>query len=357
MLRIKIRPKKIGFQSFVLPWQPPRSVVLPSRYAFTLIELLVVIAIIAVLIALLLPAVQSAREAARRAQCINNLKQLGLALHNYHDVMQIFPPGYIASAPFSNGETDTSPGWSWACMILPQLEQAPVFASLNFSLPVQAPANTTGIRTNLTAFLCPSDQFQGSTFGISDGFGNTLATVAPSSYAASCGDDPSDTAFGLTLSNGTNTGIGRGVFFRDSAISIASVTDGTSQTVLVEERAWGNAEGTWAGAIAGGYIQRGPFNPCPGSADATYKAPCLVLAHCHMINTNSDSDSGLDDSSSFHPGGANELFGDGSVHFLKTVPTDAGVNPDGSTRYTPASLIFQALGTRSMGEVISSDSY
>ena len=127
--------------------------------------------------------------------------------------MQIFPPGYIASAPFSNGETDTSPGWSWACMILPQLEQAPVFASLNFSLPVQAPANFTGIRTNLTAFLCPSDQFQGSTFGISDGFGNTLATAAPSSYAASCGDDLSDTAFGLTLSNGTNTGIGRGVFF------------------------------------------------------------------------------------------------------------------------------------------------
>jgi prepilin-type N-terminal cleavage/methylation domain-containing protein/prepilin-type processing-associated H-X9-DG protein len=323
-----------------------------QRCGFTLIELLVVIAIIAVLIALLLPAVQAAREAARRIQCVNNLKQLGLALHNYHDAMLVLPPGYIAASPFKDGETDTAPGWSWASMILPRLEQAPLFASINFSLPVRAPANTTGVQTNLLGFLCPSDQFQGPTFPVTDGFGNTLATVAPSSYAASCGDDPSDTAFGFD-----NLGNGRGLFFRDSSIRIAGITDGTSQTVMLEERAWGNAEGTWAGAIQGGYIQRGLFNPCPGSADATYLAPCLVLAHCHMINTNADTDSGLDDSSSFHPGGANILFADGSVHFLRSVPNDAGVNPDGSTRYTPTSLIFQALGTRALGEVISSDSY
>jgi prepilin-type N-terminal cleavage/methylation domain-containing protein/prepilin-type processing-associated H-X9-DG protein len=322
------------------------------RRGFTLIELLVVIAIIAVLIALLLPAVQSAREAARRVQCVNNLKQLGLALHNYHDAVLVLPPGYIAASPFKDGETDTAPGWSWASMILPQFDQAPLYASANFSLPVQAPANTTAIRTNLSCFLCPSDQFQGPTFPVTDGFGKTVATVAPSSYAASCGDDASDTAFGFD-----NLGNGRGLFFRNSSIRIAGITDGTSQTVMLEERAWGNAEGTWTGAIQGGYIQRGPFNPCPGSDDATYQAPCLVLAHCHMINTNADSDSGLDDSSSFHPGGANILFGDGSVHFLKSVPNDAGVNPDGSTRYTPASLIFQALGTRALGEVISSDSY
>jgi prepilin-type N-terminal cleavage/methylation domain-containing protein/prepilin-type processing-associated H-X9-DG protein len=322
------------------------------RCGFTLIELLVVIAIIAVLIALLLPAVQAAREAARRVQCVNNLKQLGLALHNYHDALLVFPPGYITASPFIDGETDTAPGWSWASMILPQLEQAPLYAAINYSLAVQAPANTTGARSNLQAFLCPSDQFQGSTFPITDGFGNTVATVAPSSYAASTGDDPSDTAFGFD-----NIGDGRGLFFRNSSIRIAGIIDGTSQTVMLEERAWGNAEGTWAGAIRGGFIQRGPFNPCPGSDDATYLAPCLVLAHCHMINTNADSDSGLDDSSSFHPGGANMLFGDGSVHFLRSVPNDAGVNPDGSTRYTPTSVIFQALGTRAMGEVISSDSY
>ncbi len=94
------------------------------RRGFTLIELLVVIAIIAVLIALLLPAVQAAREAARRSQCVNNMKQMGLALHNYHDAMSVFPPGYIAAGPYSDGETDVSPGWSWASMILPQLDQS-----------------------------------------------------------------------------------------------------------------------------------------------------------------------------------------------------------------------------------------
>jgi len=319
---------------------------------FTLIELLVVIAISAVLIALLLPAVQSAREGARRAQCMNNLKQMGLALHNYHDAMRVFPPGYVAAKPFFDGETDTAPGWSWASMILPQLDQRPLFSACNFSLPVQAPANATAARTNFAGFLCPSDQFQGSTFPVTDGFGNTVATVAATSYAGSAGDDATDVALGLN-----NNGLGRGIFFRNSAIRIAAITDGTSQTIMVEERAWGDAEGTWTGAIARGVILRGPFNPCPGSDAASFLAPCLVLAHCHLLNTNSDTDSGLDDSSSFHPGGANILFVDGSVHFLRSILGDVGVNPDGSTIYSPSSLIFQALGTRGQGEVISSDSY
>ncbi len=319
---------------------------------FTLIELLVVIAIIAVLISLLMPAVQSAREAARRAQCINNLKQIGLALANYQDALGAYPPGYIAASPYSNGESDTSPGWSWASMILPQLEQAPLFASINFSVPVQAAANSTAATTNLKVFLCPSDQVPTLPFTVTDGFGDTLAEVGPTSYAASTGDDASDVATGLN-----NDGLGRGVFYRNSSIRIAAITDGTSQTILVEERNWGIAEGTWVGAVASGVIKRGPFNSCPGSAAATYLAPCLVLVHCHLINTNSDSDSGLDDASSFHPGGANMLFADGSVHFLKSISGDAGTNPDGSTIYTQSSLIFQALGTRGGGEVVSADSY
>ncbi len=322
---------------------------------FTLIELLVVIAIIAVLIALLLPAVQSAREAARRAQCINNLKQMGIALHNYHAALSIFPPGYIAASKFSDGETDTAPGWSWATMILPQLEQANLYSAMNLLLPIQAAANTTGIQTFLTAFICPSDQLpQGNTFAVTNGVlpPTTIATVAPSSYAACTGSDASDVALGLA-----NDGSGNGVFYRNSRVSVASITDGTSQTVAILERAWGMTEGTWVGAPAGGFVQRGLFNPCPGNAFATYLAPCLVLAHCHLLNTNADTDSGLDDPSSFHPGGANSLFSDGSVHFLKNVLGDSGTNPDGSTRYTPSSLIEQALGTRGGGEVISSDSY
>jgi prepilin-type N-terminal cleavage/methylation domain-containing protein/prepilin-type processing-associated H-X9-DG protein len=322
------------------------------RRGFTLIELLVVIAIIAVLIALLLPAVQSAREAARRSQCINNLKQMGLALHNYHDTMSVFPPGYVTTKPYVDGETDTAPGWSWASMILPQLDQSPLYSSINFWLPVQAPANTTAIQTNLNVFLCPSDQFPVPTFPVTDGFGNTVATVAPTSYADSTGSDAADVATGLN-----NDGSGNGLFYRNSAVRMGMVIDGTSQTVLLLERAWGDSEGTWTGAIAGGFILRGPFNPCPGSSDASYLAPALVQAHCHMINTNSDSDSGLDDPSSFHPGGANILFSDGSVHFLRSITNDLGTYPNGATRYTPSSLVFQALGTRAGGEVVSADSF
>jgi prepilin-type N-terminal cleavage/methylation domain-containing protein/prepilin-type processing-associated H-X9-DG protein len=324
---------------------------LPS--GFTLIELLVVIAIIAVLIALLLPAVQAAREAARRSQCINNLKQMGLALQNYHDQVGAFPPGYIAASKFIDGETDTAPGWSWASMILPQLDQGPLFSALNFWLPVQAPANTTGTQTLLSVFVCPSDQLVlGSTYPITDGLGNTVMTGSPSSYAACTGSDLADVALGLN-----NDGSGNGVFFRNSGIRIANITDGTSNTVLLLERAWGDTEGTWVGAPVGGVVLRGPFNPCPGSSDATYLAPCLVLAHCHLLNTNADTDSGLDDPSSFHPGGANTVFADGSVHFWRNVLGDLGVYPNGSTIYTPSSLIFQAMGTRAGGEIVSADSY
>ncbi len=117
----------------------------PGR-GFTLIELLVVIAIIAILIALLLPAVQAAREAARRVQCTNNLKQIGFALHNYHDALGTFPMGYAARGKFADGHSDTAPGWGWASMILPQLEQGPLFNAANMGLAVESPQNATVVR-------------------------------------------------------------------------------------------------------------------------------------------------------------------------------------------------------------------
>ncbi len=323
------------------------------RRGFTLIELLVVIAIIAVLIALLLPAVQAAREAARRASCINNLKQMGLALSNYHDAIGSYPSGYIASSKYLDGASDTAPGWSWATMILPQLEQPALYSSINVWLPVQATANTTAARTIIRTYLCPSDQPPSTgTFVIGDGLGGTIATVAPSSYADSTGSDASDVATGLN-----SDGLGNGVFYRNSGSRIADLIDGTSQTVLILERAWGMTEGTWTGAPPNGVVVRGPFNPCPGSLLTNYLAPALVQAHCHLLNTNADADAGLDDPSSFHPGGANVLFADGSVHFLKNVLGDAGVTAGGATIYTPSSLVQQALGTRSGGEIVSSDAY
>src|SRR5262245_5154362 len=132
---------------------------LRRSHAFTLIELLVVIAIIAVLIGLLLPAVQAAREAARRAQCVNNLKQIGLALHNYESSHGSFPAGYQSwpGVGFRDAQTgDWGPGWGWLTALLPQVEQGTLYNSLNLILPCWGPANTTLVKTSLQVYLCPS---------------------------------------------------------------------------------------------------------------------------------------------------------------------------------------------------------
>jgi prepilin-type processing-associated H-X9-DG protein len=313
--------------------------------------LLVVIAIIAILIALLLPAVQAAREAARRIHCMNNLKQLGIALHGYHDAVGALPPGYVASARFHDGATDTAPGWGWATMLLSHLEQGPLFGALNIALPLEALQNTSVVRSMIATYICPSDLANGP-FAVTDASGRVLAIAGPSSYAASVGGNETDTATGIN-----NDGLGTGVFFRNSGIRLANIPDGTSQTIAVVERAWSKASGIWPGAITTGTIRRGPLNNCPTTGALYYPAATLVQAHCHLINTNSDPDGGLDDCSSLHPGGANFLFADGSVHFLKNILGDAGTRPDGSTIYYAADVVFQALATRCGGEVVSGDAY
>ena len=320
------------------------------RRGFTLIELLVVIAIIAVLIALLLPAVQAAREAARRAQCVNNLKQMGLALQNYHDAIGSFPMSYAARGKFVNGATDTTPGWGWGTMILDQLEQGPVYNAVNFVLPVEGLQNSTVVRSILSTYMCPSDPIPGGPFGVTDTSGNVLALMGPTSYAACVGNDFADSTTGLN-----NNGLGNGVLFRNSGIPIAGILDGTSQTITIGERAWSINSGPWAGVVTNGVIGRGPANPCPRTGALYYLAASMVQAHCNVLNTDTDPDGGIDDFSSRHPGGANFVFADGSVHFLKSVLRNSGVRPDGSTIY--ASPTFLALGTRAGGEVISADAY
>ena len=317
-----------------------------------MIELLVVISIIAVLIALLLPAVQAAREAARRVQCVNNLKQIGLALENYHDALGTFPMSYAARSPFKDGATDTAPGWGWGTLILPQLEQGPLANAVNFTIPVEDPRNSTVIATRLNAYLCPSDPIPGGAFPVSDASGNLVAMMAPTSYAACVGNDLADSTTGLN-----NDGLGNGILFRNSGIRIADVTDGTSQTITVGERAWSITSGPWAGVATNGVIRRGPANSCPSTGALFYLAASLVQAHCNVLNTDTDPDGGLDDYSSRHPGGANVVFADGSVHFLKNVLRNSGTRPDGSTLSSPTSLVLQALGTRAGGEVVSADTY
>jgi type II secretory pathway pseudopilin PulG len=305
-----------------------------------LIELLIVIAIIAILIALLVPAVQKVREAAARTQCQNNLKQIGLAMHSFHDDNKAFPPGYVASGPYIDGATDTSPGWGWATFTLPYLEQSNVHRQLNLYQPIQ---NSPAIQTMLPVFLCPSDLTPPGPFPVPDAFGNTVCLAGPTSYAASCGNDASD----------TRDPTGNGVFYRNSQIRIANIRDGTSQTILVGERAWANANGVWAGAIPGGVLMRGQSNQClPNIPGAWYPSSTVAQAHAHMNNALSDPDgsAGMDDFSSMHTGGSFFLFGDGSVHFVRSVSAD---NSDGT--YTPDGLSFQALATRSGGELIVQD--
>jgi prepilin-type N-terminal cleavage/methylation domain-containing protein/prepilin-type processing-associated H-X9-DG protein len=311
-----------------------------TRKAFTLIELLVVIAIIGLLIAMLLPAIQAAREMARRSQCTNNLRQIGLALHNFESGRRHFPAGYQASMPYADGAADTSPGWGWATAILPLIEENAVFKRINLTLPVGDSGSSPAVRSIIPLFRCPTDIIPDAAFAMNDDLGNTVALAAPSSYAACCGGDESDTA----------AETGAGTFFRNSQIKTAQITDGTSKTILVGERSWSNSNGIWAGAIASAVCHRGALNPCPGSSAASYPAATLVLAHSHLNNALTDTDGGLDDFSSRHSDGSNFVLADGSVRFLQSVPGD---NANGS--YTPDSLVFQALGTRAGGEAIPAE--
>jgi prepilin-type N-terminal cleavage/methylation domain-containing protein/prepilin-type processing-associated H-X9-DG protein len=302
------------------------------RSAFTLIELLVVLAIIGVLTGLLVPAVQKIRESAAKSQCFNNLKQIGLGLQNYHDTRQYFPPGYQASASYVDGATDTAPGWGWAAFLLPYIEQERLYRQLDFAKPVQ---NSPGIQTLIKIYLCPSDLYPSAPFAVTDPFGTSIALAAPCSYAACVGGDETETT-------GPD---GLGIFYRNSATRLTDVKDGTSNTILVGERAWANVNGIWAGAINGGVCRRGKQNPCPGSGAAFYPAATLVLAHSHLNNALTDTDGGLDDFSSLHFGGSNFVFADGHVAFFGSVPSDL---PNGA--YTKGSIVFQALGTRANDE-------
>jgi len=305
------------------------------RTAFTLIELLVVIAIISILIGLLLPAVQKVREAASRIKCTNNLKQIGLALHGYHDAQNGLPPGYAATGGYFDGANDTAPGWGWAAYLLPYIEQGNVYRTIDFTQPVQAAANAAAVQTMQPMFLCPSDQTPPAAFAVTDPFGNPIARMAPSSYAACVGGDESD----------VNAATGLGVFYRNSRTRFVEITDGLSETILVGDKAWSNAQGVWAGAPPGAVLTRGPRNPNPGSGSAFYPASALVLSHSHLNNATTDTDGGLDDFSSNHVGGSNFLFGDGSVHFIRSIPGDT------PTGYTADCLAFQALGTRANNDV------
>ena len=213
-----------------------------ARRGFTLVELLVVIAIIGLLIALLLPAVQAAREAARRSQCGDNLRQMGIAMQSYLDAHRVFPSGYISA--FDNQGNDTGPGWGWAALLLPQLEQSPLRDQIQFGVPIEHPLNAGPRVVSLPVFLCPSDKSSSErVWQAQTGPPNptTICTVASSNYVASFG----------TQEPGVD---GNGVFFRNSRISPAEILDGLSQTLLVGERSQYLGPATWTGAVTDAVI-------------------------------------------------------------------------------------------------------
>ena len=301
--------------------QPPRNA--SVRPGFTLIELLVVIAIIAILIGLLLPAVQKVREAAARAKCHNNLKQIGLALQNYHDTNRTFPPGYISDYDASGN--DTGPGWGWASLILPQMEQQNLFNSIRFDLPIESPMNAIPRLTFLTIYHCPSDNPPTTWLAYTrDKLGNPvspLCDIASANYVGMFGK--------------TEPGVdGEGVFFRGSQISIADITDGTSQTILVGERSSNLGEATWVGSVTGAVLFNPNFNP------SLEEGAGMVLGHAGDKAGPASPASEVNQFFSRHGSGANFLFADGHVSFLRS-----------SMDYRT----FEALSTRAGGEVISGD--
>ena len=300
------------------------------RRAFTQIELLVVISVIGILVGLLLPALQSVRTAALRAQCANNLREIGIACHTFHDVKGRLPPGYAASGPYVDGNTDTSPGWGWPAHLLLFLEQQPLYNQLDFTQPVE---NCPATQTLVKAFLCPADPFEPAPFQLTDATLMPICEIAPSSYAGTCGP----------LASSVSGSTGQGIFYRNSATRMLDIMDGTSHTVMIGDRSWVQAKGTWAGTPSGAVTRAGAANPW-GAATAPSSA--LVLVHNNWINNHTASDGSLEDFSSYHRGGANFLFADGSVHFIHNI-TDPGQDQ----------LDFRALGTRDGDEVLLSMSY
>jgi len=310
------------------------------RRAFTLIELLVVIAIIAILVALLLPAVQQAREAARRSSCKNNLKQIGLALHNYHDTHTVFPPGWVV--PKCPGVSDSDHRFirhnpSWGFYLLPQLEQAAIYDQEDFQMNgacsgtpgqiglLDTPTAANLYNTALPAFSCPSD-------------------IKPRTGANSFGTASYVGVRGNDGNGGQSTSFARlnGMFWTNSDCRMRDITDGTSNTLMVGEVSWeqyysyGTGSNVKQGAWWAGIHEHKTDDMVAKSVNANFK----FNGSSPNVNNSNDGFGSL------HDGGAQFVMADGSVKFISE--NIDNVNAVGTT---PMGT-FQRLGVRDDGLVV-----
>lgn len=311
-----------------------------DRRGFTLIELLVVIAVIAILIALLMPSVQQAREAARRTQCRNRLKQLGIALHNYHDAHRSLPSGYVSFArigdlsadDYDSVTWDAPPGWAWSTMLLPYLDQAPLYDQLDVNRPLWDPVHAASIAVKLPSFLCPSVAGPSDPFFAADASGQTLqksgraVRLGRTHYVASHGQEEcwaecSGPSGGFL---GQVSQIADGPFFRNSRVRFRDVIDGLSTTVLLGEHTSSLSDKAWAGVVPGAVVHPKTNTPENGAESAA----TLIMVHSGpaagevdalgnpIIHPPNFPTLHVGQMQSDHPGGAHVLLGDGSVRFV-----------------------------------------
>jgi prepilin-type N-terminal cleavage/methylation domain-containing protein len=304
-----------------------------GRHAgFTLIELLVVIAIIAVLLALLLPAVQKVREAANRTGCQDNLKQIGLALQHYHHTYGSFPSAYLHLNPNFTRQADsnTAPGWGWASLLLPFLEQDPLAQQIERKIHLEDPRYDRLRTTVLRVFVCPSDRETG-VFTVQSFTDDPLADAATNSYAAN---------YGTGGEIGEQPYNGDGLFFCNSEVRISDITDGTSHTLAIGERGALFVRTPWTGAVSNGTVRTTPGAPVTHTA--IEEAPVQVMAGISNDITLNAPDANPYCFFSPHGGIVFFAFADGSVR-----PLGSGV----------AYVVLEALATRAGGEAIDEGSY